>query len=71
MKILASWVVLFLAVMLAALLSGCASTGITISAAEEKECQMHGCTVWTETELRGLIQQVFREAYRLGGKAAI
>ena len=58
-------------VILAALISGCASTGITVSAEEEKECQASGCSVWTEAELRTLMQKVFREAYRLGGKAAI
>ena len=58
-------------VILAALISGCASTGITMSAEEAQACKEEGCTVWTETELRGLMQKVFREAYRLGGKAAI
>ena len=53
------------------ILSGCASTGITMSADEEAACKAEGCTVWTEGELRMLIQQVYKDAYMRGGKAAI
>ena len=64
-----AWVVSFLAVML----SGCAATppGVIMSADEAKACKAETCTVWTDAELRGLIQRVFVEAFRQGGKASI
>ena len=65
------WLWLCVILMLCILFSGCASTGITMSTDEEAACKAEGCTVWTEGELRLLIQQVYKDAYMRGGKAAI
>lgn len=52
-------------------LGGCAS-GVQMDDDEAKACRSaeHGCTVWTEAELRSLAQRWFKEGYRYGWKHA-
>ena len=54
-------------VFLALFLSGCASMpGVTITEEERKACEVQTCTVWTQQDLQGLIQYIFRQGYQSG-----
>lgn len=51
------------------LLSGCA-TGVVMSDEEKAACKKHGCSAWTEFELRQLIGKAFSDGYRRGAAEA-
>ena len=46
------------------LLAGC--SGVSMTDAERVACRTSGCTVWTESELRGLVSRAQSGAYRKG-----
>lgn len=47
------------------LLSGCAN-GVSMTDEERIACRDAGCSVWTEGELRGLVNRAQNGAYRKG-----
>lgn len=51
------------------LFAGCAS-GVQMDDDEAKACRTSGCSVWTEAELRTLMQKWFKAGYMHGWKHA-
>lgn len=60
-----------LIILAAVLLGGCAALpeGVTMSEEDRASCKAEGCTVWTETELRGMAEHFFRQGYGAGRKS--
>lgn len=60
-----------IALLLVALLSGCASLpGVTITDAERKACEKQAdCTVWSPQDLRELGRHFFGEGFKAGRDA--
>ena len=55
------------ALLLALLLSGCASLpGVEATADERAACKAETCSVWTEHELIKLARKFFNEGYQAG-----
>jgi uncharacterized protein YceK len=51
------------------LLSGCATIeGVNVTKAERRACAAETCSVWTDRELRVLIQRAMEEGYKAGAK---
>lgn len=51
------------------LLSGCATLkGVTATDDERRACAAESCTVWTDRELRMLVQRALEQGYRAGKK---
>jgi uncharacterized protein YceK len=51
------------------LLSGCASIeGVNATKGERRACAAETCSVWTDRELRALIQRALEEGYKAGAK---
>jgi uncharacterized protein YceK len=49
------------------LLSGCATMeGVTATKNERRACAAETCSVWTDRELRVLIQRAMQEGYKAG-----
>ena len=46
-----------------------APAGVEISAEERELCKAQGCTVWTENELRTLVEQIYKRGYAAGSKS--
>lgn len=59
------WLLALLAIPALVLCSGCAS-GITMSDEERATCSEQGCTVWTDAELKQLVDRAVREGYVRG-----
>ena len=58
------------AILLAALLSGCASMpGVQATDDERKACEAQTCTVWTVQELQGLARCFFQQGHNAGVKS--
>jgi uncharacterized protein YceK len=50
-------------------LSGCATLeGVTATDDERRACAAETCSVWTDRELRALIQRALEEGYKAGAK---
>jgi uncharacterized protein YceK len=53
------------------LLSGCATMeGVNATRDERRACAAETCSVWTDMELRVLIQRAMQEGYKAGAKPA-
>jgi PBP1b-binding outer membrane lipoprotein LpoB len=53
----------------AILLSGCATMeGVNATKDERRACAAETCSVWTDRELRALIQRAMQEGYKAGAK---
>jgi uncharacterized protein YceK len=53
------------------LLSGCATIeGVNATRDERRACAAETCSVWTDRELRVLIQRAMQEGYKAGAKPA-
>jgi uncharacterized protein YceK len=53
----------------AILLSGCATIkGVNATRDERRACAAETCSVWTDRELRVLIQRAMQEGYKAGAK---
>lgn len=59
------------AIVLVLLLSGCATlpAGVQMTDDERAACAAQGCAVFTEQELRGLAQEVYKRGYSAGVKS--
>lgn len=60
-----------ISVVLALLLSGCASlpAGVEMSEEEAAACKSQGCTVWTPLELENVAREFFKRGYAAGVKS--
>lgn len=53
-----------------AFMAGCATNnGVQMNADEAKACAAETCSVWTERELRALIQKALEEGWKMREKA--
>lgn len=66
---------ILIALAVAALLTGCATTkGLQLSPEDEKECAEVGCTAWSERQLEGFAKHFYGLGVRAGvqrGRGAI
>lgn len=60
-----------LTLILAIVLSGCVSIpkGVEMTEDERQACEAQGCSVWTEAELKDLVQRAMMQGYQQGRKS--